>query len=394
MQQRAARSVDTSLVIRNWLFGWYIVEFEQGGSDRAEYGANLLKKIAAQLTIKGCSERSLALCCKFYITYSGILQALPAKSESRQNEFQKIGQTLPDQSFREQSELPEIQQALPVISFDTIAIAPKMLQELSAKLAGYFSLGWTHYVALLTISNTDERRFYEIEARENSWGARELERQIAASLYERLALSRDKEGIRQLSEKGLIIEKPADVIKSPFVLEFLDLEEKSTYSEHALETAIIDHLEHFLLELGKGFLFEARQKRFTFDNDHFYVDLVFYNRLLRCYVLIDLKRDKLTHQDLGQMQMYVNYFDRYVKTEDELPTIGILLCHRKHDALVELTLPKDSNIFASKYQLYLPSKEELKRQLEEAAGIILVFRSHRSLSSETISLFSTPRIIT
>ena len=369
LQQRAARSVDTSLVIRNWLFGWYIVEFEQGGSDRAEYGANLLKKIAAQLTIKGCSERSLALCCKFYLTYSGILQALPAKSESTQNEFQKIGQTLPDQSFREQSELPEIQQALPVTSFDAIASAPKMVQELSETLAGCFSLGWTHYVALLTISNTDERRFYEIEARENSWGARELERQIAASLYERLALSRDKEGIRQLSEKGLIIEKPVDVIKSPFVLEFLDLEEKTAYSEHALETAIIDHLEHFLLELGKGFLFEARQKRFTFDNDHFYVDLVFYNRLLRCYVLIDLKRDKLTHQDLGQMQMYVNYFDRYVKTEDELPTIGILLCHRKHDALVELTLPKDSNIFASKYQLYLPSKEELKRQLEEAAGI-------------------------
>ena len=283
LQQRAARSVDTSLVIRNWLFGWYIVEFEQGGSDRAEYGANLLKKIAAQLTIKGCSERSLALCCKFYLTYSGILQALPAKSESRQNEFQKIGQTLPDQSFREQSELPEIQQALPVTSFDAIASAPKMVQELSETLAGCFSLGWTHYVALLTISNTDERRFYEIEARENSWGARELERQIAASLYERLALSRDKEGIRQLSEKGLIIEKPADVIKSPFVLEFLDLEEKTAYSEHALETAIIDHLEHFLLELGKGFLFEARQKRFTFDNDHFYVDLVFYNRLLRCH---------------------------------------------------------------------------------------------------------------
>lgn len=222
---------------------------------------------------------------------------------------------------------------------------------------------------MLTISNADERRFYEIEASENSWGARELERQIAASLYERLALSRDKEGIRQLSQKGLVVEKPGDVIKNPFVLEFLDMEEKIAYSEHALETAIIDHLEHFLLELGKGFLFEARQKRFTFDNDHFYVDLVFYNRLLRCYVLIDLKRDKLTHQDLGQMQMYVNYFDRYVKTDDELPTIGMLLCHRKHDALVELTLPKDSNIFASKYQLYMPSKEELKRQLEEAAGI-------------------------
>jgi YhcG PDDEXK nuclease domain len=167
----------------------------------------------------------------------------------------------------------------------------------------------------------------------------------------------------------LVIEKASDVIKNPYVLEFLDLEEKNAYSEHELETAIIDKLEHFLLELGKGFLFEARQKRFTFENDHFYVDLVFYNRLLRCYVLIDLKRDKLTHQDLGQMQMYVNYFDRHVKTEDELPTIGIVLCHRKNDALVELTLPKDSNIFASKYQLYLPSKEELKKQLEAAAGI-------------------------
>ncbi len=351
LQQRAARSVDTSLVIRNWLFGWYIVEFEQGGSDRAEYGTNLLKKIAAQLKLKGCSERSLALCCKFYLTYSGILQALPAKS------------------FDNSIGLQEIQQTLSVTSCEVIANDPQTLHLLSATLASNFSLGWTHYVTLLTISNVDERRFYEIEASENSWGTRELDRQISASLYERLALSRDKKGVRQLSEKGLIIEKPADVIKNPFVLEFLDLEEKSAYSEHALETAIIDHLEHFLLELGKGFLFEARQKRFTFDNNHFYVDLVFYNRLLRCYVIIDLKRDELTHQDLGQMQMYVNYFDRYVKTEEELPTVGILLCHRKNDALVELTLPKDSNIFASKYQLYLPSKEELKKQLEEAAGI-------------------------
>ena len=355
LQQRAARSVDTSLVIRNWLFGWYIVEFEQGGAERSElYGKGLINRLSKELKtlgLKGISSTNLKQCRMFYLAY------------------QKIGQTPSDQSFDMSVGLQKNQQTQPVTSFDAIAIAPKILQQLSATLAGSFALGWSHYVALLTISNADERRFYEIEARENSWGARELERQIAASLYERLALSRDKEGIRQLSQKGLVVEKPGDVIKNPIVLEFLDLEEKSAYSEHALETAIIDHLEHFLLELGKGFLFEARQKRFTFDNDHFYVDLVFYNRLLRCYVLIDLKRDKLTHQDLGQMQMYVNYFDRYVKTDDELPTIGILLCHRKHDALVELTLPKDSNIFASKYQLYLPSKEELKRQLEEAAGI-------------------------
>jgi predicted nuclease of restriction endonuclease-like (RecB) superfamily len=194
---------------------------------------------------------------------------------------------------------------------------------------------------------------------------RELERQIASSLYQRLALSRDKDEVRRLAIEGQVVEKAADLIKDPLVLEFLGLNERPHYSEDDLESAIIDKLETFLLELGKGFLFEARQKRFTFDNDHFYVDLVFYNRLLRCYVLIDLKRDKLTHQDLGQMQMYVNYFDRHVKTEDELPTVGMVLCSRKNDALVELTLPEGSNIHASEYQLYLPSKEELKAQLEQ-----------------------------
>jgi predicted nuclease of restriction endonuclease-like (RecB) superfamily len=178
-------------------------------------------------------------------------------------------------------------------------------------------------------------------------------------------LSGNKSEIKKLAKQGHVIEKASDVIKNPLVLEFLELEEKAAYSESDLESAIIDKLETFLLELGKGFLFEARQKRFSFENDHFFVDLVFYNRLLRCYVIIDLKRGKLTHQDLGQMQMYVNYFDRHVKLVDELPTIGIVLCHRKNDALVELTLPKDANIFATKYQLYLPSKEELKAQLEK-----------------------------
>jgi predicted nuclease of restriction endonuclease-like (RecB) superfamily len=239
-------------------------------------------------------------------------------------------------------------------------------------LVGQFALGWSHYVVLLTLGNPDERRFYELEATTGAWSVRELERQIGSGLYERLALSRDKDEIRKLSQQGLAVEKPADIIKSPYILEFLDLAGQPHYSEHELETAIIDKLEHFLLELGKGFLFEARQKRFTFDNDHFYVDLVFYNRLLRCYVLIDLKVDKLTHQDLGQMQMYVNYFDRHVRTPSEAPTIGILLCHRKNDALVELTLPENSNSYASQYQLYLPSKEELREKLiawaEEVGG--------------------------
>jgi len=244
--------------------------------------------------------------------------------------------------------------------------SPMILQNITRELLKRFTLTWSHYITLSKIDNIEERQFYEIESSENSWGVRELQRQLNSGLYERLCLSRNKEQVKELSQKGLIIEKPLDIIKNPFVLEFLGFEEKSKYSENQLETAIIDKLESFLLELGKGFLFEARQKRFTFDEDHFYVDLVFYNRLLKCYVLIDLKLEKLTHQDLGQMQMYVNYFDRYAKTEDENPTIGIVLCKSKNDAVVELTLPKDANIYASKYQLYLPSKEELKKQLEEA----------------------------
>jgi len=235
-----------------------------------------------------------------------------------------------------------------------------------------FRLSWTHYVFLLGVKNPDERSFYEIESADQNWNLRELRRQFDSGLYERLALSRDKEGVRRLAREGQIVSQPQDLLKEPLVLEFLGLSEQARYSESDLEAAIIDQIERFLLELGKGFLFEARQKRFTFDGEHFFVDLVFYNRLLRCYVLIDLKLGKLTHENLGQMQMYVNYFDRFVKTEDENDTVGIILCKKKNGAMVEITLPKDANIHARQYQLYLPSKEELQRKLlqwaQEAGG--------------------------
>ncbi len=207
--------------------------------------------------------------------------------------------------------------------------------------------------------------FYEIEAAQAAWSIRVLQRQYNSSLYERLALSRDKESVMRLASEGNVITKPADIVKHPTVLEFLGLEEQTSYSETEFETAIINKLQKFLLELGKGYLFEARQKRFTFDEDNYYVDLIFYNRLLRCYVLIDLKIDKLTHQDLGQMQMYVNYYDRYQKLPEENPTIGILLCKEKNDALVEITLPENSNIFAAEYALYLPDKKVLQKKLKE-----------------------------
>ena len=359
MQKRVAKSVDISLVVRNWLFGWYIVEFEQVGTIHKElYGTKLIKKLSERISIKGCSQRNMASFVKFYKTYSDILQAVPARSIGADISLKKILQAMPAQSIIPQkSESINNRQASP----DTSQIVQKMID----KLASSFTLGWTHYVTLLTISDKNERKFYEIETANNSWGYRELERQINSSLYERLVLSKEKNQIKELSTKGQIIEKPSDIIKNPYILEFTGLEELPSYSEHQLETAIKNGLEKFLLELGKGFLFEARQKRFTYDNNHFYVDLVFYNRLLQSYVLIDLKRKELTHQDIGQMQMYVNYFDRHVKTEKEKPTIGILLCHRKNDALVEVTLPKDSNIFASEYQLYLPSKEQLRQKILE-----------------------------
>jgi predicted nuclease of restriction endonuclease-like (RecB) superfamily len=303
LQHQAARSVDTALVIRNWLFGWYIVEYEQNGTDRAVYGSGLLEKLSVELG-KGFSVRTLRQFRVFYHHYRQIRQTLS----------DQLDNTLPEQLLST-GPTPSDQSHIPAKR--TLDNALEIRQALSAELTGHFSLSWSHYVALLTIDAPEERRFYEIEAAENSWSVRELQRQMASSLYERLALSRDKDDIRRLAQEGLVVEKAADIIKNPLVLEFLNLQARPVYSESDLETAIIDQLESFLLELGKGFLFEARQKRFTFDNDHFYIDLVFYNRLLQCYVLIDLKRDKLTHQDLGQMQMYVNYFDRHVKTDNE-----------------------------------------------------------------------------
>ena len=347
------RSVNSLQVISNYLIGMRIIEEEQSGKERAEYGKETLKHLSAELTQefgRGYSLSNLKNMRKFFLSYPLVENE---KSQTLSGFFgnREIGQTVSAQS----------PSGKPQILSEELGLV-RISQTLSAK----FPLSWSHYLFLMGISNPDERRFYELEAANEGWSLRELKRQFNASLYERLALSRDKAGVKELSEKGQLVEKHNDVIKDPYVLEFLGLDEKTRYSETELETAIIDKLEHFLLELGKGFLFESRQKRFTFDEEHFFVDLVFYNRLLRCYVIIDLKIGELKHQDLGQMQMYVNYFDRYVKLKDEEPTIGIILCKKKKDSLVEITLPEGANIHATKYQTYLPDKESLKKQLEEA----------------------------
>ncbi len=219
----------------------------------------------------------------------------------------------------------------------------------------------------MRIDDKNEREFYEIESFKNNWSARELGRQYDSALYTRLVLSRDKDKVKELSEKGLVLEKPKDAVKDPFILEFLGLPEHSSYSESQLEQELIDKLEHFLLELGNGFTFVARQKRISFDGKHFWIDLVFYNRLLKCFVLIDLKIGELIHQDLGQMQMYVNYYDREIKLEDENKTIGIVLCQNKSESIVEYTLPENNeHIFASRYKTILPSKEELKLLINQS----------------------------
>lgn len=229
-----------------------------------------------------------------------------------------------------------------------------------------FYLSWSHYLILMRISNVEERHFYDIEAYRNGWSKDELGRQYGSSLYERLALSREKDKVMRLALEGQQIEKPDDIFKDPYVLEFTGLPEESVYSETDLEKRLIDNLQMFLLELGRGFTFVGRQVRFTFEEEHYRVDLVFFNRLLRCFVLFDLKVGQLKHQDIGQMQMYVNYYDRKVKLEDENPTIGIIIYKDKKDAVVEMTLPEDNNqIFASKYQTVLPSKEELRQLMSE-----------------------------
>ncbi len=324
-------------IVKGWLNK---AEQEQDGKARAEYGKETLKQLSTKLTRdfgKGYSQTNLEYMRKFYRIYASVINPIS------QTPSETLGSEKPQTVSEELS-----------------------LSRISRTMSAIMPLSWSHYLFLMGIDNPQERQFYELEAVNAGWSLRELKRQFNASVYERLALSRDKTGFQALSKKGQSIEKHSDVIKDPYVLEFLGLDEKIRYTETELETAIINKLEHFLLELGKGFLFEARQKRFSFEDEHFYVDLVFYNRLLRCYVLLDLKIGDLRHQDLGQMQMYVNYFDRFVKLEDEHPTIGIILCKKKKDTLVEITLPKDTNIHAAKYLTYLPDKEDLKTQLEEA----------------------------
>ena len=304
----AVRSVDFCRVQMYWHLGQRIFEEEQQGKERADYGTYLTRNLAKLLEPEygsGFGVRQLELARQFYRTYP-------------------IANTLRSQ------------------------------------------LNWSQYRRLIQIDDPDKREYYELESVNNAWTARETERQINSMLYERLLLSNDKESVLAVARKQRIPESPTEVIKDPMVLEFLGLHREASYYEKDLEGAIITHLTEFLLEMGKGFSFVARQKRLLLEDDEFFADLVFYNRLLRCHVVIELKTSELTHQDLGQLQMYVNYYDRIVKLPDENPTIGILLCTEKNDTVVKMTLPEDNKtILASEYQLYLPTTEQLVNEVNE-----------------------------
>lgn len=307
-RQRAVQAVNNELLKANWEIGKYIVEYEQHGNEKAEYGSSLLTNLSKDLKSrfgKGFSKSNIYLMRQFYLKY-------------------------------------------------------QIFQSLTGKLT------WTHYAELLGVSDDIARGFYENQVVNDNWSVRELKRQISSSLFERLALSQDKGGVLKLSEKGLIISEPKDIVKDPYVLEFLQIPEEYRMTESKLEQKIIDNLQTFLLELGKGFSFVGRQFRITLDNDHYYVDLVFYHRILKCFVLIDLKTKHVKHQDIGQMNMYLNYFRSEENTEGDNPPIGIVLGADKNDILVEYAIGGISNnIFVSKYQIYLPDKKILEQKVKE-----------------------------
>ena len=362
-----ARTVNTTQVCANWLIGREIVEQEQLGKRRAGYGERLITSLSAQITREfgsGYSVNNLEHFRNFYITYPKLVTT-PISHAPRG----ELRVTEKSHALRGKSPAPPAS-ATAMLTVSEILQAPGKESWLPGRL--HPNLSWTHYRTLLRVDLPEARAFYEIEAIRNNWSARELERQINSLLFERLSKSKDKVGLMKLATKGHEVQQAVDIFKDPVVIEFLGLPESTRLVESELEEALINHLQAFLLELGKGFAFVSRQERLTIDGDHFYIDLVFYHTILKCYVLIDLKIGKLTHQDLGQLQLYVNYYDQERRTLGDNPTLGLILCTDKNDAVVRYTLGPDQQqkIFASRYKLHLPTEAELKTELQRELKLI------------------------
>lgn len=343
-QHAAIQQVNYWLTARNWLVGCYLTEYEQDGHDRAAYGERLLPELARTLRARGVTGLSLTnlkLCRQFYLTYPRLLTAHAAALQAAGLTLPVIGQTLSDQ--------------LPAPSAAKGIDAALLLQRLS----------FSHFIELLALESPLQRAFYEVQSVANHWSVRELKRAIQSALYERTGLSTDKTAVLA-AHTGAQPLQASDVVKNPYVLEFLGLEQRPSYSESELEQAIVDHLQTFLMELGRGFCFEARQKRLTFDNEHLYVDLVFYHRLLKCHVLVDLKIGAFSHADAGQMNVYLNYYREHEMSEGDNPPIGIILCAQKNDTLVRYaTAGLSEQLFVSKYRISLPSETELQTFIQQ-----------------------------
>lgn len=323
-RERMLSLLNEQMLLTYWSVGQYIVEYEQAGNERAEYGSALLAQLSADLSTrfgKGFSRSNIQMMRQFYLLYPKFRGLVSGK---RQTSGKSSG--------------------------------PK--RQTSGKLS------WSHYCELMSIENAKARSFYEKQCVQDGWSVRELKRQTASALYERLALSKDKKGLQKLSQKGHQITKAEDLIKDPYVFEFLGFSSSRRMSEKGLEKKLIDNLQHFLLELDKGFSFVARQFKITLDNKHYYIDLVFYHRILKCFVLIDLKISKVKHQDIGQMNLYLNYFREEENTEGDKEPIGIIIAADKNDLLVQYATGGLSNkIFVSRYKLYLPDSKQLEQQV-------------------------------
>lgn len=332
-QAKALQSVSINLTLRNFIIGYYIVEYEQNGSDRATYGSRLIENMAQKLShIKGMSSTALKLMRQFYLTYPQISQSVTDQFKIEN----KISQSVTDQSLFVPTE-----KLLRVCSF-------------------------THFIELIKIDDELKRVFYEIETIKGNWSVRELKRQVESLLYERIGLSKDKKSLLQSLENTKEVLTPLSIIKEPYILEFTGLETKERYNENDLETALLNHIEDFLLELGTGFCFEARQKRISIDNEHDRIDLVFYHRVLKCHVLVDLKVRAFSHTDVGQMNFYLNYYKNEISSKEDNPPIGIILCTEKNNVKVEYaTAGLDENLFVSKYKIVLPTAKELEELVKE-----------------------------
>lgn len=349
LQERAFVAVNRATTVRNWCFGLFIVEYEQNGEDRAQYGERLIERLSASLTdrgMKSVSTTALRLCRQFYLTYPGIHQTLS-------DEFDIPLRTAISGAVLDVK--PSIRQTLS----DELAVSDSRIENHLKRLMA--TLSFSHFVEIMQLEEPLKRLFYEVECINGNWSVRELKRQIGSLLYERTGLSRDKDTLLRLVNERVAPLSPQHIIRDPYVFEFLGLSPQEVFLEKGLEDALLDHLQSFLLELGKGFCFEARQKRITVDNEHFFVDLVFYHRLLKCHVLIELKAEKFQHSHVGQLNFYLNYFKKYEMTGGDNPPVGILLCTTRDAEHVEFaTAGLDNQVFVSKYKLALPTEDELK----------------------------------